>query len=92
MLRRLETVIRKQFDMINLDNKLEFLVCCRILNYETDLFDRIYRECEGSISPHGTYLVDTLNSSKNTTKASLDGSEHRNVLFIMSTEPYSPKN
>src|SRR5690606_26153383 len=41
MLARLEITIRENFTSINLDNKLEYLVCCRILSVESSLFDPI---------------------------------------------------
>jgi hypothetical protein len=84
MLLRLETLIHDRYDDINLDNKLEFLVCCKIMGYKTTLFGRIHQECEQSISKEGTFLVDTLNSAGQSNKTSFAGSEHRNVLYIMS--------
>jgi hypothetical protein len=89
MLERLEKLINKNYDDLSLDNKLEFLVCSRICGYETSISSRIYSECEKSVSTEGTFLVDTLNSSANNKRTSLASSEHRNVLFIMSTMPYS---
>ncbi len=88
MIQKVEEVIKAHYDDCNLDNKLEFLVCCRILGYDTSLEELIYEECEGSISPEGTFLVDTLNNAGQTNKVSFADSEHRNVLFIMSTSPY----
>lgn len=88
MLTRLENIIRQYFDGINLDNKLEFLVCCRILGYKTGLFERIYAECTQSVSAEGTFLIDTINRAGQADKTSFVHSEHRNVLFIMSTTDY----
>lgn len=88
MLEKIETVITTYYDEVNLDNKLEFLVCCRIVGYETHLFERIYAECDQSISPDGYFVVDTVNSAGQADKTSFEDSEHRNVLFIMSTTPY----
>jgi hypothetical protein len=90
MLQRLETVIEKHFAGINLDNKLEFLVCCRIAGYDTALFDRIYNECGKSLSNAGTFLVDRHNSQGQQDRTSLSASEHRNVLFIMSSSDFAP--
>lgn len=90
MLRRIELLIRTHFDSINLDNKLEFLVCSRICDYKTDLYEQIYRECEQSISEEGTFIVDRHNSNAQEDRRSFSSSEHRNVLFIMSTAPYAP--
>lgn len=88
MLEKLNQIIGQNFDKINLDNKLEFLVCARIMGFKTPLFDRIYNECEGSISREGTFVVDRLNSFSQSNKTSLSDSEHRNVLLIMSATRY----
>jgi len=89
MLDYMEDLISQNYENINLDNKLEFLVCCRILNFNSKLFDKIYDECLQSISTNGTFLVDTINKAGQTKKTSFADSEHRNVLFIMSTTPYT---
>jgi hypothetical protein len=88
MIKKLESLIDAHFEDINLDNKLEFLVCCRILRLASSLFERIYTECEHSLSPNGTYVVDTINTFRQSNKTSFSDSEHRNVLLIMSASPY----
>lgn len=90
MLEQLESLIAKDFERINLDNKLEFLVCCRICDYKTELQQRIDDECVRSISTEGTFVVDRHNSNVQASKMSFDASEHRNVLFIMSGTAYMP--
>ena len=90
MLQELEAVISQQFESINLDNKLEFLVCCRICDYQTQLYERIMQECVASISEEGTFLVDRLNTNGQADRSSFEKSEHRNVLFIMSGSAYKP--
>jgi hypothetical protein len=90
MLKRIEPLLEANYTDINLDNKLEFLVCARICGFETPLFDRIYTECHESISHEGTFLVDIHNSNAQEDRNDFVKSEHRNVLFIMSTEPYKP--
>jgi cell division protein FtsB len=90
MLEQLEAHIDENFEHINLDNKLEYLVCCRICNYDTTLQDRIDKECRRSISTDGTFVVDRHNSNAQSGKSSFDASEHRNVLFIMSGTQYQP--
>lgn len=90
MLQIIEPLIDSSFDDINLDNKLEFLVCARICNYDTPLFEKIYQECERSISPEGTFLIDVHNTNAQADRNDFVKSEHRNVLFIMSTQPYEP--
>jgi hypothetical protein len=86
MLARLETIIHDNYKRISLDNKLEFLVCSRICKFKTDLSLMINEECEASVSQLGTFLVDTQNDFAHlSTKKTLETSEHRNVLYIMST-------
>lgn len=88
MLAELESVISQQYDAINLDNKFEFLVCCRLLGYQSFLTERIHAEARQSISQDGAFLVDRLNQNAQSDKTSLSDSEHRNVLFILSQRPY----
>lgn len=90
MLRTIEPLIEQNFSDINLDNKLEFLVCARICHYDTSLFDTIYEECERSISTEGTFLIDKHNTNIQSDRNDFIKSEHRNVLFIMSAAPYAP--
>lgn len=90
MLASLEPLIETYFDDIHLDNKLEFLVCCRICDYQSPLFARVYAECQKSLSPKGHFLVDTHNSNAQVARASFVKSEHRNVLFLMSQTPFKP--
>ena len=90
MLRDIETLIERYYDDIHLDNKFEFLVCTLICSLETGLRSRIHEEAVRSLSPAGTFLIDTHNHSGQTAKTGLVASEHRNVLYIMSTRPFSP--
>jgi hypothetical protein len=90
MLGILEPLIDNNFNDINLDNKLEFLVCARICGFTTTIAVRIYEECENSISPDGTFIIDVHNKNIQTDRNDFVKSEHRNVLFIMSTSPYIP--
>jgi len=85
MLQRLEKLITENLDACSLDTKLEFLVCCRLCDYDTTLPPRIHRECEQSLSPDGTFIVDTHNDFAGlAAKKTFQASEHRNVLFVMS--------
>lgn len=90
MLQELELRISKNFMSINLDNKLEYLVCCRIVGFPTMLTDAIYDECAQSFSPEGDFVIDTINTFKQSKKTSFSDSEHRNVLLIMGASDYSP--
>lgn len=90
MIAALETVIGQHFDDINLDNKLEFLVCCQIVGVPSQIAGRIYVECDASLSDEGHFLVDKHNANVQPDRTDISASEHRNVLFIMSHTPYNP--
>lgn len=91
MLQRIEPLIAGHFSDVSLDTKLEFLVCSRICGYATPLARRIETESQASASPQGTFIVDTHNSfAARSDKKDLAGSEHRNVLYIMSGQSYAP--
>lgn len=90
MLSELDQLISQNFESINLDNKLEYLVSCRIIGFKSNLFERIDSECQQSISPEGDFVIDMYNENIQEDKTSFDKSEHRNVLYIMSASPYNP--
>jgi SAM-dependent methyltransferase len=90
MIKILEPLVSERFDEINLDNKLEFLVCAQICGIGTNISERIYQECAQSLSPNGDFLIDTHNKNAQADRVTPDKSEHRNVLFIMSCSPYEP--
>lgn len=87
MAAELETFIGQNFDAIKLDNKFEFLVCCKLTGQTTLLQGKIVREAEQSISPDGTYLIDRHNMNLQPAYTTLATSEHRNVLYIMADSP-----
>lgn len=92
MLESTENIIRNHFQTISLDNKFEFLVCAKICGYKSAIETDILSEADRSLAPDGNFLIDTHNA-----KASPDerndfvGSEHRNVLYIMSQTPFHPR-
>ena len=90
MLQELEPIIETNFESINLDNKLEYLVCTRICGYETRLFEPIYAEAGQSISPEGMFIIDIHNTNVQEDRNDFVKSEHRNVLYIMSASEYTP--
>ncbi len=84
IIRNLEKIIRENYFEISLDNKLEFIVCARLLDYESALESIIQEEARKSISGVGVFIVDKFNSSALTPcKKSFPESEHRNVLYLM---------
>jgi len=90
MLKELEQIIMKNLPLINLDNKLEFLVCARICNYDSPLFAPIHAEAAGSVSAEGMFIIDIHNTNVQSDRNDFVKSEHRNALYIMSTSEYQP--
>jgi len=91
MLRELEEIIARKYFTITLDNKLEFLVCCRVVEYETFLEEVIYSETSVSLSKEGDFLIDRYNTKKDGEIVSFERSEHRNALFLMSHRKFMPQ-
>lgn len=89
MIAELEKVIGENYFNVSLDNKLEFLVACRLTDCSPFKYmeKQIYGEADRSFSSLGNYLVDTLNDKKKTVGDNLIISEHRNVLYLMSCLP-----
>lgn len=86
---KIEQIITSNYYEISLDNKLEFLVCCKICGYESNIRKLIEQECQKSVSWAGNFLVDSLNtSSSSKTGNCLRISEHRNTLYLMSQKPF----
>jgi len=88
-LQELEEIISKNYTAISLDAKFEFLVCCKICNYLSNIERLIQTEAQKSLSPQGIFFVDTLNTHANINQNGLSCAEHRNVLAIMSQQNYS---
>ncbi len=88
----LEQLIGNNFEHINLDNKCEFLVVCKIAGYKSNLHQRIWDEAERSFSDEGDFIIDRHNQNPQTDNISLEKSEHRNVLLIMSFLDFRPSN
>jgi len=90
MLDEIEQLLRDHFVDINLDNKFEYLACCRLLGVTSPLESDIWGEAGRSVSEDGTFLVDRHNRNPQITNNNLDLSEHRNVLFILANQPFAP--
>ncbi len=89
MLKISEKIIQKNFKNISLDNKFEFLVCAKICGFQSSVEKNIYDEASQSLSPDGNFLIDTKNDKATQIgRNTFVGSEHRNVLFIMSQIPF----
>lgn len=87
MLEIVEVTIENYFETTRLDICYEFLVCCRILNYKSQLEDSILARTEQSMHAEGFIAEPLANTARPST---LQNSEHRNVLFILSQLPYKP--
>lgn len=83
----LEDIIEEKYLKISLDNKHEFLVCCKLLEYKSKLETRINIEALNSYDEEKGYLICKVNT-KSMLINNLNSSEHRNVLYIMSQSPY----
>jgi len=74
---------------IKLDARLEYLVASRICHLESPLQTPTEMEMTGLLGSDG-YIIDKQSQQQNSRINSLAVSEHRNVLFIMSTSAYRP--
>lgn len=84
MLQNIEGLIQNHFTQLSLDVKCEFLVCAKLLGYESPLRKSIWSEVEASSSAHGDFIVDTFNQKRTLVfKKNFHASEHRNVLAIL---------
>lgn len=84
ILTRLDSIMAGRLRDITLDNKLEFLVCCKFTGFTTTLEMTILREAEQSVSTAGYYLIDA-HTKRPSPYTTFDKSEHRSVLYIMAT-------
>lgn len=83
VLQEVEELIEENYFRISLDMKVEFLVCCHLVKYETRLTRMIMEEARRSLSPLGNFLVDTLNDWRNRHTHKMAQAEHRNILYLM---------
>jgi hypothetical protein len=81
----------KKYDGIRLDAKFEYLVSSRICGRESPLTDQVDKLAVSSITLRGKFITERLVSNLREIN-SLGGSEHRNVLYIMSKSPFKPKD
>lgn len=89
MICELEKLIEDKFGEISFDNKLEFLVCCKLLSYQSFLTEEIFNEVNSSVKGK-TYIEDIYNNNFNQSKDPFSRfAEHTNVLYIMASSDYS---
>lgn len=87
MLLLIERIIKENYFNINLDNKIEFIVCAKLMSFKTIIEEVIISEAESSLSPIGNYIVDMHNDNYILSKKNdFISSEHRNVLFLMARQ------
>ena len=85
----IEQLITNSFKKISLDIKLEFIVCTKMLNYKSQIENKILQEASSSMSKIGNYIIDIYNDNHDSFKKDFISSEHRNVLYIMAdTKPH----
>ncbi|MBP9759408.1 hypothetical protein KBD45_06955 [Candidatus Dojkabacteria bacterium] len=87
----LENIIKEKYAEISLDNKLEFLVCCKLLEYKSNLESQISIEALNSYDKEKGYLI-CKNNDKSLLINNFNSSEHRNVLYIMSQTSFQPNS
>jgi hypothetical protein len=85
VMQTLERILGPNLKTVNLDNKLEFLVCARLLGYGSELESSILDEAGRSLSNEGNFLIDTHNQNPQTSYQSFDKSEHRTLLYLLAT-------
>lgn len=91
MLLETEKIILNNFESISLDNKFEFLACAKMCKYPSLAEDKILEEAARSLASDGNFLIDIYNKKAAPEERNdLVGSEHRNVLYLMSQTPYHP--
>jgi ubiquinone/menaquinone biosynthesis C-methylase UbiE len=90
MFNELTSLIESQYERINLDNKFEYLTCAQLLHQTSPLAERILAEAAESLSPNGNFIIDQHNQNPQVTNSDLNSSEHRNVLLLLATRPYTP--
>lgn len=73
-----DKIISDSFDEISFDMKFEFLVCARMINYNPAVKEQIRDEAAKN---KDGYIRDPRKIAR---LNSVDGAEHRNVLYIMS--------
>lgn len=89
MLAELSDFLIKNYFRTSLDNKFEYLVCCRLCDYKNELLENIiYQEAMHSTESHDVYISDIFNASGENKYKTMSSAEHRNVLFIMSRSDY----
>jgi hypothetical protein len=80
MLAKIEEIIESEYENISLDSKVEFLVCVRICQKSTYLFDKILAELIESFDGERCYFSENGKFEKGD---SFKRGEHRNVLALM---------
>lgn len=77
-IQQLELLIADRLDLLSLDAKLEFILCCKLVGHISPLEHLILDESRFGLSSTGDFIVDPSNTSQ-----SLNSSEHRNVLYLL---------
>ena len=75
MLQSVETTVAKFYRSLSFDAKLEYLLACKMVGYESKLYGRIVSEVDGTITPLG-YIVDPH------MPGGIAAAEHRSMLYL----------
>jgi len=87
MIKTLERLILDHYFNVSLDEKNEFLVCCRLVGLDSGLEKIIISETEKSLSSLNNFVYDKLNSRNVLEKNNPSSKEHTNVLYLMTQFP-----
>jgi RimK family alpha-L-glutamate ligase len=83
MVKELDKFIKDNYFKLALDIKFEFLVCCDLCNYNSEIRNMILEEAGRSLADNGNFLVSRLNDTRGFLTRNILDSEHRNVLYVM---------
>lgn len=89
MMELLDRLVAGRSD-VKLDALLEYLVASRICGRVAPAQRRVHAQLSNQLSDDGTYIIDLQNYSSGIDINSLNVSEHRNALYIMSTSSFRP--
>lgn len=79
-LEQLETILTNRLDLLSLDTKLEFILCCKLVGRRSTLESDIINEVNSNISESGTFITS---GNRMNDESTVQNSEHRNALYLM---------
>jgi hypothetical protein len=80
----LNVLAAQNWQDLTIDSKLEIALCSKILGHtESELIKKAIGEADSHFNSRLGFIVDPKKPHKN----SLEWAEHRNVLYLMATQP-----